>query len=335
VEASPAPRAPSWPEPPEGEEAWGVTTPADPEAVQALGDLLAEAVAMWARSPLDVVFTFGKQSDGRWPPDETPAAIEGLLSDMRADFEELHATRRLSKALELSAQCRAAFNHNTYPVFFTGDLRSRLVLVHQNPHQAQNNAPEFEGDFAFAEFDEYLAHHCRFGHYRWELGQAVPSPVDLKAMRFLAHWGVIDFLDAETSDDQRTNAARAVDQKLQLELIPYGSPRFPAGLPTEAIAPYYERLMRVVTAYPRDYVILCGVIFEALFAPYIVEREDHSFRLPASTGVSPVEYRFSNLALAFEGRNVSVGIAPNLASPGVPMDAYGRTCHEHYRPISP
>ena len=154
-------------------------------------------------------------------------------------------------------------------------------------------------------------------------------------MRFLRHWGVIDFLDAETSDEKRTNAARAIDQKLQLELIPYGSPKFPPdGIPPDVLAPYYERLMRVITAYPRDYVILCGTIFESLFAPYIVERDDHSFRLPTSTGVSRVEYRFSNLALAFDGRMVAVGIAPNFASPGVPMDAYGQTCHERYREIS-
>ncbi|MDQ1511546.1 MAG: hypothetical protein QOG50_3390 [Actinomycetota bacterium] len=335
VEASPAPRAPSWPEPPEGQPGWGVTTPADPEALAALGDLLADAVSMWAASPLDVVFTFGKQSAGPWPPEETPAAIESLFSDMRADIEQLHATRQLSKARDLSARCGARFNHTTYPVFFTGDLRSRLVLVHHNPQQRENDATEYQGGFEFEDFDDYLTHHRRFGYYRWELGREHPSPVDHKEMRFLRHWGVIDFLDAETSDEKRTNAARAIDRKLQLELIPYGSPKFPPdGIPPDVLAPYYERLMRVITAYPRNYVILCGTIFELLFAPYIVERDDHSFRLPTSTGVSRVEYRFSNLALAFDGRMVAVGLAPNFASPGVPMDAYGQTCHGHYREIS-
>ena len=336
VEASPAPRAPSWPEPPEDSGGWGVTTPADDEAFAALGDLLAEAVAMWARTPLDVVFTFGKQPDGAWPAEETPAAIDDLFAEMRAEIAELHATRRLSKARELSSRGSARFNHNTYPVFFTGDLRSRLVLVHHNPMQRENDATTYVGDFEFDDFDEYLAHHRRLGHYRWELSEELPSLVHHKEMRFLRHWGVIDFLDAETSDAKRTNAARAIDQKLQLELIPYGSPRFPPdGLPPDALVPHYERVMRVVTAYPRDYVILCGAIFESLFAPYIVERDDHSFRLPTSTGVSRVEYRFSNLALAFDGHTVPVSIAHHYASPGVPMDAYGQICHERYREIRP
>jgi len=282
-----------------------------------------------------VVFTFGKQPDGRWPSEETPAAIEEWLSAMRADIDELHATRQLSEARDLSAHCGAHFNHNTYPVYFTGDLRSRLVLVHHNPQQRASDGAAYEGEFEFESFDDYLTHHRRFGHYRWELGQEQPAPVDHKEMRFLSHWGVLNLLEAETGDDKRTNAARAIDQRLQLELIPYGSPKFPPdGIQTDVLAPYYERLMRVVTAYPRDYVILCGAIFESLFAPYIVERDDHSFRLPTSTGVSRVEYRFSNLSLAFDGRMVAVGLAPNFASPGVPMDAYGRTCHGHYRGIS-
>ena len=135
-------------------------------------------------------------------------------------------------------------------MYFTGDLRSRLVLVHPNPQQRETDATEYEGGFEFEDFDDYLTHHRRFGHYRWELTREHPSPLDHKEMRFLRHWGVIDFIDAETSDEKRTDAARAIDQKLQLELIPYGSPRFPVGLPPEVLEPYYERLMRVSTAYP-------------------------------------------------------------------------------------
>jgi hypothetical protein len=336
VEASPAPRGPSWPEPAEGESGWGVTAPADPEALAALGELLTEAVAMWERSPLDVVLTNGSLSGGPWPAVQSPAAIDGFLSEIRADIEELHATRRLSNAAALSARSTVPFNHNTYPVFFTGDLRSRLVLVHPNPQQPANQAPEYEGDFEFAGFDDYLTRHSRFGHHRWELGDEDPSPVDHKEMRFLRHWGVIDFLDAVTSDEKRTNAARAIDQKLQLELIPYGSPKLPPGcVAPDVVAPFYERLMRVITACPRDYVILCSAVFDSLLAPFIVERDDHSFRLPTSTGVSRIEYRFSNLALAYDGRIVHVGLAPNFANPGVPMDAYGHACHERYRAIGP
>jgi hypothetical protein len=333
VEAAPAPRGPSWPVAPEGASGWGARAPAGREALATLGTLLREAVSPWARSPLDLSFTFAAQPDGPWPA-KVPAAIKILLREMRADVAELHASRQLSRARELSARVSAHFNHNSFPVFFLGDLRSRLALVHPNPRQRDNYAAEYEGAFEYADFDEYLERHRRFGYHRWEIGDEYQSPSDHKLIRFLRAWGVVDFVEAESRDEQRIQLARVVDRALQLELIPYGSARFPAeGFPPDALAPHYERLMGVITAYPRDYVVLCGSEFDRLFESRVVARDDHSFRLPTSTGVSRVEYHFSNLLLDVYGREVPVGLAPNFASPGVPIDAYGQTCKELYREI--
>jgi hypothetical protein len=82
-------------------------------------------------------------------------------------------------------------------------------------------------------------------------------------------------------------------------------------------------------------VVLCGPVLEPVLAPYIVARDDHRFRLPTSTGISRAEYSFRNLLLEFEGEQVAVGLAPHFASPGVPMDAYGAACREHYRSEGP
>ena len=243
VEAVPAPLGPSWPEAPEGQTGWGVAAPAEPEVLAMVGALVAEAVSAWAASPLDVVLTFEKQPDGPWPPDETPPAVARLLDEMRAEVDELLSTRRLTGALELSARTSVHFNHTTFPVFFTGDLQSRLVLVHQNPHQSTNEGAEHEGAFEYADFDDYLDRHRRSGHYRWELGDDYPSPADYKELRFLRHWGVIDLVDGGSREEERSNVVRAVDQRLQLELIPYGSARFPVDIPIEALAPHYERTL--------------------------------------------------------------------------------------------
>ena len=336
VEAAPAPRAPSWPEPPEGQAGWGVAAPAEPAALAALGSLLADAVSMWAMSPLDVALTFGAQPDGPWPPVEMPEAVSDLLDNMRADIEELHTARSISRARALSAETGVRLNHNTYPVYFTGDLSSRVVLVHHNPTQRADETREYEGAFRFAGFDEYLEEHRRPGHYHWEIGEEQPSPGDYKQMRFLRHWGLGELVEGETRAEQRANVAHAIDARLQLELIPYGSPKFPAEpLAPGVLAPLYDRLMGVVAAYPRDYVILCGSVLETVLAPYIVASDDHRFRLPTSTGTSRAEYRFSNLLLETEAGPVPVGLAPHFASPGVPMDAYGAACRERYRVEGP
>jgi hypothetical protein len=335
VEAVPAPRVPSWPEPPEGEDGWGVAAPAEPDALAALGALLSDAVSMWATSPLDLTLTFGTQPDGPWPPAELPDAIVAFLDEIRVDVDELHATRVLSRAQQLSTRTGVRVNHNTYPVYFTGDLGARVVLVHHNPFQRANDAERYEGGFEHADFDDYVARHTRFGHFRWEIGEEPPSPVDYKQLRFLRNWATTGRNGAARSE-QRSEVARAVDECLQLELVPYGSPRFPAQpLPADVLAPLYERLMRVITAYPRDFVVLCGPVLEPMLAPYIVDHDDHRFRLPTSSGTSRAEYAFRNLLLEFDGAPVAVGLAPHFASPGVPMDAYGAACRERYRAEGP
>ncbi len=240
------------------------------------------------------------------------------------------------RAKQLSARTSVALNHNTYPVYFTGDLSSPVVLVHHNPVQRGNDADRHEGRFEYADFDDYVEQHRRFGHYRWEVGEQPPSPADYKHLRFLRHWGLDDEVAGETPAELRSNLARSVDERLQLELIPYGSAKFPAApLPPDVLAPLYERLMRVITAYPRAFVVLCGPVLEPILAPHIVARDEHRFRLPTSTGVSRSEYVFCNLLLDVDGEQVAVGLAPNFASPGVPMDAYGAACRERYRSEGP
>src|SRR5262249_9351167 len=147
-------------------------------------------------------------------------------------------------------------------------------------------------------FDEYLEEHRRYGHYHWEIGEEPPSPVDYKQMRFLRHWGLSQLVDGETRAEQRANVARAVDERLQLELIPYGSPSCRADPPpAEVISPLYARLRAGLGASPRNSVILCGPVPEPAPPPYTAPREDHSFRLATSPGTSRTEYRFSNLLL--------------------------------------
>jgi hypothetical protein len=336
VEAVPAPRAPSWPEPPEGQSGWGVAAPAEPAALAALGSLLADAVSMWAMSPLDVTLTFGTQPDGPWPPAEAPEGIAEFLDEIRADFDELHEARTLSRARDLSERTGVPLNHSRYPVYFTGRLDSPVVLVHHNPVQRADAADRYAGGFEFADFDDYVEQHRRFGHYRWEIGEQPPSPGDFKQVRFLRHWGLHIGAEGITPAEQRANVAQVVDARLLLELIPYGSPKFPAApLPAEVVTPLYERLLRVITAYPRDFVVLCGPVLEPILSPYIVARDEHRFRLPTSTGVSRSEYAFCNLLLDFDGGHVAVGLAPHFASPGVPMDAYGAACRERYRAEGP
>jgi len=118
--------------------------------------------------------------------------------------------------------------------------------------------------------------------------------------------------------------------KLQLELIPYGSDTFSArGFTEEVLQPHYERIMSVICAHPRRYILFCGSVFEVLFDGYIVDQ--HEFRLRKKDGsFTRQRARFANLLLPFRGTTTTAGLAQSFARQGIPMSAYGEECRARY-----
>ncbi len=99
------------------------------------------------------------------------------------------------------------------------------------------------------------------------------------------------------------------------------------------MAPHFERVLGVIAAYPRNYVIFCGVVFDRLLSvgDLVTAREDHRFHLPTAAGISVNEYRFSTVTIRYRGSLIHAGIAQSFAIQGIPMSAYGAKCHELYR----
>ena len=125
-----------------------------------------------------------------------------------------------------------------------------------------------------------------------------------------------------------------IDQKLQLELIPYASPDFRSGRADHArtlLNAHYERVISVITAVPRDYVIFCGAIFDRLIAQHTAARNDHAFRLEKQDGTLMRDRsRFSQVTLTTPNGVIAAGIAQSWARQGIPMGAYARTIKTLY-----
>lgn len=257
---------------------------------------------------------------------DLPPGITKLIDDARTDVLELLADGRISRAAELARQTGLDLDASYFPMYFTGDFAARLVLVHLNPKLSPRLAGPRCNDF-----DSCLESHKRFGHHHWELDPSYRSAFDHKQVRFLRPFGVIDFLDETSPAAKRNNAAMAIDAKLQLELIPYASPTFPTHrLSPGVLRPHFERVIGAISAYPRDYVLFCGAVFDDLLegSGYLESRHEHPFRLPTTTGTSKGEYRFSNVMISHGGQQLRAGVARSFATQGLPMAAYGRRCRE-------
>jgi hypothetical protein len=257
-----------------------------------------------------------------------PVGVERLLNEARTDVNELLVNGRIDRASELAQHTGVPFESSYFPMYFTGAFESKLVLVHLNPKLS----PQLGGPL-YANFDAYYDQHRRFGYHHWEVDPTYRSAFDHKQVRFLRPFRSIDFYEETDRKHQRANAALACDQKLQLELIPYASPGFAArDFPMDLLQPHFERVLGTIAAFPRDYIIFCGAVFDDLLKLSGREtfRLDHHFLLTTEQGTSKNEYRFSNVAFSYESASIRSGIARSFAIQGIPMSAYGFKCHELY-----
>ena len=262
-------------------------------------------------------------SEVTWPP-----GIQQLLNEARTDVDDRLTGRAVRRAMALSKETGLDFAGRSFPMYFTGAFESRFVMVHLNPKLSDRLS-----DVTYPDFDTYLDAHRRFGYHHWEQDPTYRSAFDHKQVRFLRPFGVIDFVPDAVPGHDRVNATRALDHKLQLELIPYATSTFSnRDFSSEVVAPHFERVLGAIAAYPRDYVIFCGAVFDRLLrhSDLVVAREDHRFHLPTTRGTSVGEYRFSNVTFRYDGSTIHSGIAQSFATQGIPMPAYGAMCHELY-----
>lgn len=251
-----------------------------------------------------------------------------LFGEARTDVNQLLSLGLISGAVDLTRETGMTFDAKCNPMYFTGAFESPIVLVHLNPKLSEQLA-----GYPYSDFEDYCIRHRSFGFSHWGLEPGYYSAFDLKQVRFLRPFGVIDFRPKTEVGHLRTNAAMAIDQKLQLELIPYASPSFETAKFSNAVLePHFARVLAAISSYPRKYVIFCGAVFDDLLesSGLLTFREDHRFHLPIKVGWSKNEYRFSNVRFELEGMSIQAGIARSFAIQGIPMEAYGAACSELY-----
>lgn len=257
--------------------------------------------------------------------------MENLIHIMKNDFEELHTSRKISRAEVLSEQTGMHVNHNEYPAYFFGDPKAKFVLVHLNPKQQDNQSDSYKGNFKFANFDKYFESLRYYGknHYGKQSKKLVKSPFDRKQIRFIKPFNVIEFDDI---DNEYLNLEKVMDNKLQLELLPFGSSKFETALiKGDPLKPYIEILLDTIISEEREYVIFCGKVFETLLKDYILSKKDYVFKLPKIDGsTAKNNSSFSKIIINFNGKEISAGIAKSFAQQGLNMSEYGDKCWQLY-----
>jgi hypothetical protein len=264
--------------------------------------------------------------------DMTESASEGhgrgvrrLIAELRQDLDDLRSRGRMERAVRLAEQTGEDIAADVLPMYFTGRFDADVVLIHLNPkldpERARTTVPDL---------DTYRDDHARYGYHNWRMDPNYRSAFDHKQVRFLRPFGIIDFDSGNPSDDPRIDAERVIDEKLQLELVPYASGEFRTSRFTpESLAPHFERVLDVVTDRRREVVLFCGAVFDRLLdrSGLLLARQDRAFRLTKSDGsLTEGLYSFSNLLIDHHGTPVRAGLARQFAMHGLPVSEYGKRC---------
>lgn len=223
-------------------------------------------------------------------------------------------------ALQLNEFIGQDYFDTCNPHFFTGNLTSKLVMIQLNPKREikdfnlkSTNSIEGHMDF-YSNYGKYV--------YGAASGQRFKSKFDQKLIRFLKP---LNLLDINTTDIFQ-NLENVVDQKLQLEFIPFGSPNFDYTLiPQHRLDYYMELILDIITSEKRECVIFGGRVFSELLKSYTISKEIHRFKLQKVNGDwTKNEYEIEQIALNYNGKIFQAYIAPQFAQQGMPVEAYGK-----------
>ena len=215
-----------------------------------------------------------------------------FLKTIRKTFQELQNHGYCWGAVQLNEFIGHNYFDTCNPHFFTGNLKSKLVMIQLNPKRERK-------DFNLKStnsLEEHIDFYSNYGKhvYGATSGQRFKSKFDQKLIRFLKP---LNLLDINTTDIFQ-NLENIVDQKLQLEFIPFGSPNFNYTLiPQHRLEYYMELILDLITSEKRECVIFGGRVFSELLKPYIIGKEIHRFKLQKVNGdLTKNEYEIEQIA---------------------------------------
>lgn len=249
------------------------------------------------------------------------------------------------------------FCSNMIPNYFFGDLTANTVMVMLNPGDEN---PDFvfdeKNDRFFYDFPfelhsnnlsqlimHYVKYYTTFGNYVYHMQ---PDNFELKQAAFLKHFPFSGIEITETFWEQKelrsAAAQNVINQKLQLELIPYASRKFDtlfrrkkdATSHLSIIKPHINRLLSLITAYERRYVIFGSAIFKTIFS-VMQDRGESIEVMPTVTisGITKNKLSVTPVTIIYNDVEIRACIANSFPSQALPnayekMTRYGRFCYE-------
>lgn len=278
--------------------------------------------------------------------------MSAIIEHIRADLLSLYEINKIEKADRLNtALGKKAFCENMNPMYFSGDLNAKTILIMLNPG-AESREYSFEKNdkSRYKNFDEYFKTYMdkmiNYGKYDFNR----MDNFDLKQAAFLYHFkdsGIEIPQNFWVNQELKKEAKKNVLlNKLQMELIPYPSRTF-SGLFDSAskaqkniyfIEENIERLFNVILETERRYVVFCSKQFYHIFnALKTINPQKWKIKngLVYRSKIGKLNLAYNNVNIEHNNETIKAGIAHSFASQALPnaidkMSEYGKFCFETF-----
>ena len=261
--------------------------------------------------------------------------MDNFKKYIQTNYNEWKNQGKCDLAIDLNKKIKEEYFCESNPHFFTGNLNADLVLVHLNPKRNKNKST---GNYdiqksKFDTFEEYFDYFSNFGKYNYGVNseRKHKSPFDKKQIRFIKPLNILPLNGNDIFEDLEV----VIDQKLQIELIPFGSENFNySKVGIKNIEPFINNILSLISVKERKYTIFCGRVFEEILDNYISKKHTHSFKLQKKDGtLTKGDYHFIEVELNFNNKIIKAIIAPQYATQGMPIDKYGAKFNELFESL--
>ena len=275
------------------------------------------------------------------------------------DIAELQSNNEISAAIELSAIIRPQdaeseshrFSTRGVPHYYYGKREKATVVVNLNPGKAAKiadkefeNAPE---EYKRQPINLFIENYHK-EQRTYALKTENADSFDVKQAAFLTPWedNGIDLPQNPDWDDKETRtvaAKRVIDNKLQLELVPYASAKFDfSSRCVELLFPYVDTILDEIFAQERKYIIFASSKFEHIFKHYNkVHPNTFDFSRPIKQSDSPLKEggllygQCRVIFINYNGETRPALIAHTFPSQALGrayklMQKYGKFCFDEY-----
>lgn len=268
--------------------------------------------------------------------------------------------KEIQAAVEISKAIKDGVSTLGLPSYFFGDRDAETVVVNLNPGEDSKLCDEAwcERTKGFgasvADFiRDYLHRQRTYGDKYGVTKSGKADSFDVKQAAFLTPWensGIGLEPDPNWNDESYRMEAKTkvINNKLQLELVPYASAKFDINRnEISRFCPYIETLLNEIFSRERTYVIFASAKFEKLFKHYNKETSTETFTFgelynprlslkqlhDGTEGKLRVKCRV--IWIQYQGKKQQALIAHTFPSQGLGraydlMQTYGKLCYEQW-----